>query len=215
MRTFGSARVLAAAAIALAATGCHGDSATPIVTVTQSPVTTDLTTLMPSDQPAPTTQPPSTEQPPADEAPFPADLLTDTADASSDAALSPIALRFGAHEGYDRIVLDLEGTGTPGWTSQYTDDPRLDGSGDAVDLDGSAYLVTTVTGLRYPTEEGAHDFVGQRRFTPQGGGVVREVMYGDVFEGTANVYVGLASEQPFRVFLLQNPTRVVIDVQTP
>lgn len=207
--------IVITAVLVLALSGCRGDDAPVTVTITESPSPTDLTTLMPSDSAAPTTEPPNDDQPPADEAPFPADRLPDTAQASADAALSPTSLRFGAHQGYDRIVLDLEGTGTPGWTSEYTDEPRLDGSGEPVDLEGSAYLVTTVTGLQYPTEEGAHEFAGQRRFQPDGSGVVQEVMYGDVFEGTANIYVGLSSEQPFRVFLLQNPTRLVIDVQTP
>ena len=57
--------------------------------------------------------------------------------------------------------------------------------------------------------------MGPQRFSPASAGVVKEVVYGDVFEGQAEVYIGLASKQPFRVFLLENPTRIVIDIYQP
>ena len=84
-----------------------------------------------------------------------------------------------------------------------------------MDLEGTAYLQTTVKGVIYPTEPGAKEYVGSRRFQPASAGVIQEVVYGDVFEGQAEVYIGVSSKQPFRVFLLEDPTRIVIDIYHP
>ena len=220
MRRLHVTRVLAvAAAAALLAAGCTGGDPKPTATVTATtdPATTSAapSAPIPSATPTPSTAPPADEQPPPAQAPFPADLAPDTATASANAGLSPVNLRFGVHDGYDRLVLDLEGTGTPGWTSQYVDDPRSEGSGESMDLEGTAYLQTTVKGVIYPTEPGAKEYVGSRRFQPASAGVIQEVVYGDVFEGQAEVYIGVSSKQPFRVFLLEDPTRIVIDIYHP
>lgn len=82
-------------------------------------------------------------------------------------------------------------------------------------LDGDAYLVVLVRGLVYPTEPGAAPYEGPRRITPVAGGVAVDVVYGSLFEGQQEVFVGLASDEPFRVFALEDPPRVVIDVQHP
>ena len=155
------------------------------------------------------------EDPTDDETPFPANREPDTAGASDDARLSPVDLRFGVHDGFDRIVLDLSGPGQPGWLGEYVDDPRLAGSGAPIELAGEASLVTHVRGVVYPTEEGAEQYEGPQRFRPGSAGVVQEGVYGAIYEGQLGLYVGLSSEQPFRVFRLENPTRVVIDVYHP
>ncbi len=163
----------------------------------------------------PTAEAPPAEEPPVEAAPFFADLEPDTADASAGALLSPVNIRFAVHDGYDRIVLDLVGAGQPGWLSEYDDDPRMEGSGEPVDLAGASSLVTHVKGIILPTEPGATAYAGSTRFSPASAGVIEEVVVGSIFEGQMEVYVGLSSPQPFRVFLLEGPTRVVIDVQHP
>jgi hypothetical protein len=242
MRRSQLARVLAVAAVsAMVTAGCTGSDPKPTAKpapTASSPAATAQTatpstpsTQTPSTQKPPTQKPP-TQKPPAapasssapfpwpandkaDAPPFPADTAPDTADASAGAFLSPLNLRFGVHDGYDRVVLDLEGTGQPGWVSQYVDVPRAEGSGSVVTLAGAVYLQTTVKGVTYPTEVGAKEYMGPQRFSPASAGVVNEVVYGDVFEGQAEVYIGLSSKQPFRVFLLEDPTRIVIDIYHP
>lgn len=221
-----AAAIAAAATLALAA--CTGDgedppsptaSDTPTSTATASPsesAAPSTTTPPSSGRPAPSTAPPAeTEEPPSDDAPFPADLLDDTADASGDASLSPTNIRFGAHDGYDRIVIDFAGEGTPGWLGRYVEEARQAGSGDPVELAGDYVIQVSVTGVVYPIEEGASAFVGDRDFEPASGTVIEQVVYGSIFEGQAEVYIGLSAREPFRVFLLEDPTRVVIDVQHP
>ncbi|MBO1751711.1 AMIN domain-containing protein [Actinotalea sp. BY-33] len=155
------------------------------------------------------------EDPAGDDAPFPANREPDTSEMSDDARLSPVDLRFGVHDGFDRLVLDLSGPGQPGWLGEYTDDPRLAGSGAPVELAGEASLQTHVRGVVYPTEEGAEEYAGPQRFRPGSAGVVQEVVYGAIYEGQLELYVGLTSEEPFRVFQLEDPTRLVIDVYHP
>ncbi len=203
---------------AMVTAGCNGDSpevtASPTPTIVESPEPT--VTATPELSPSPTvTATPLPDDVPDGEAPFPGDTASDTVDASDGARLSPVEMRFGVHEGFDRIVLDLEGDGLPGWLAQYDDDPRMAGSGHEVDIAGDAFLTVHVRGVIYPTEEDGVDFTGSDRLAADGGRVVQEVVYGNIFEGQADVYIGLNSEQPFRVFRLEDPTRVVIDVQHP
>ncbi len=216
------ARVLAVAAVsAMVTAGCTGGDPEPAATVTATSAATPTPTASspsatpPTETVVPSPEPPLTADDPVDAAPFPADLAPDTADASAAVFLSPVNLRFGVHDGYDRLVLDLEGTGQPGWLSEYVDDPRAEGSGATINLEGTAYLQTTVKGVVYPTESGAQDYVGPMRFQPASAGVIEEVVYGSIFEGQAEVYIGLSSKQPFRVFLLEDPTRIVIDIYHP
>jgi hypothetical protein len=226
MRRSQLARVLAVAAVsAMFTAGCTGGDPKPTATPTptaSSPAATmqtetaqtaaPPTQTLPAETALPSAQAPLPANDPADAPPFPADTAPDTADASAGAFLSPVNLRFGVHDGYDRVVLDLEGTGQPGWVSEYVDVPRAEGSGSVVTLAGAVYLQTTVKGVTYPTEVGAKEYVGPQRFSPASAGGVKEVVYGDVFEGQAEIYIGLSSKQPFRVFLLANPTRIVIDI---
>ncbi len=216
-------RILAVAAVgALLTAACGGGDPEPTATVTATtgPAITSAAPTPTSAEPTESTAP-ATSVPPADDEdipappPFPADTAADTNAASADASLSPVDMRFGVHDGFDRLVIDLDGTGQPGWESRYVSDPQADGSGESVDLDGSAYLQTTIKGVIYPTEAGATEYGGARRFQPASAGVIEEVVYGDVFEGQAEVYIGVSSKQPFRVFLLEDPTRMVIDIYHP
>jgi len=198
--------------IAMLAAGCtsNGSQATVTATVTAPPETSQAAPS-PSPSASETTSP--DESPPADQAPFPADRAPDTATASADARLSPVDLRFGVHEGFDRIVLDLVGEGAPGWRGEYVDDPTQHAAGEPVYLLGDDYLLILVRGVVESTEDGAQPFEGPRRIVPDNGGVVEEVRYGSMFDGQVEIWVGLASDEPFRVFSLEDPTRVVIDVQ--
>src|SRR5262245_17927019 len=48
-------------------------------------------------------------------------------------------VRFAGHEGYDRVVVDLEGSPT-GYQARWVTQIVQDGSGDPVDVKGGAYL---------------------------------------------------------------------------
>lgn len=215
----------AAVALVVPLAACSDDTPdTPAtVTVTVDPdgdddgADADDATDSPTTPPATTDadEGPLPDEGPDDDAPFVANTEPDTGAASAGALLSPTDLRFGVHDGYDRLVLDLSGDGEPGWLAEYVDTPTGQASGEVVDLEGDASLVITIQGMLLPTEPGAEPYTGPQTIAPSGDGVIREVVFGALFEGTQEIFVGVASKEPFRVYLLANPTRLVLDVQHP
>lgn len=150
-----------------------------------------------------------------DAPPFTADATPDTADASSDAAVTVSDIRVGRHDGFDRVVFEVGGTGTPGWDVQYVDAASSQGSGDPVDVAGDAVLQVTLTGAGYPYSTGVEEYSASAPLTGAGTQVVTEVVFDATFEGTTVAFVGTTGQSPFRVYLLENPTRVVLEVADP
>ncbi|OMQ15486.1 hypothetical protein A7K94_0209090, partial [Modestobacter sp. VKM Ac-2676] len=91
----------------------------------------------------------------------PASVPTGTAAASADPAgaegLTVTSVRVGDHEGFERVVFELAGTGTPGWQVEYVEAPSSQGRGTPVDVPGQAYLRVILTGTSYPYETGAEE----------------------------------------------------------
>jgi hypothetical protein len=158
--------------------------------------------------PAPTASPVT-----GDGQPFPGDTSPDTAEPVSPDGLTVTGVRIGAHDGHDRVVLDVSGQGTPGWDVRYVDAATAEGTGDPVDLAGPGYLRVVLTGTTYPYESGA-DERARGAVGTQGTTAVTGVFYDGTFEGQSLAYVGTQAERPFRVYALSNPTRVVIEVAT-
>jgi len=144
--------------------------------------------------------------------PFPADTRPDTQAASADAFGNVTAIRIGHHDGYDRVVLEYGGRGTPGWDVRYVDQAVTQGSGAVVDLRGSATLQMTITGVGNPPDTGVQEYSGPRRFSAHGTDIVTEVYFDGTFEGTTVVFVGTESATAFRVYQLSNPVRIVLEV---
>ncbi|MBD5787815.1 hypothetical protein IF650_16770 [Cellulosimicrobium terreum] len=146
--------------------------------------------------------------------PFPANTDPDTQDPSADALLTVTDVRTARHDGYDRVVLELDGTGSPGWRVEYVGSPTSDGKGDVVDVAGDAYLQVMVSGTGYPMDTGVDEYAGPDPVPGPDGGVVAEVTLLGVFEGLTQAFVGVDGEpRPFRAFALEDPARVVVDVR--
>ena len=215
--------LLAAVALTLPLAACTGgDGGTPTETVTVTVGPDDGGEPRPSAPPSAEPPPPVTQTPeaeplddtgPEDDAPFVANTEPDTSTGSG--LVEATDLRFGRHEGYDRLVLDLGGSGAPSWRAEYVGEARGQGSGELVALDGDAVLRMDVQGVRYPGEDGAAEYEGPDVIAPPPGGAIREVVVDSVFEGTMEIFVGVAAETPFRVYLLADPTRLVLDVRNP
>lgn len=121
-------------------------------------------------------------------------------------------VRVGRHPGFDRIVVDFRGVGVPGWSVQYVERARLDGSGEEVALAGGAFLDIYASHTTWPAP-GYYD--GPRLLRPDGP-VIDEVHVGGTFEGYTQVIAGIRGvARPFRVFTLARPARLVIDVAVP
>jgi hypothetical protein len=157
---------------------------------------------------------PSSEAPAADqiiEGPaFAETSKSQSGPGSGGSALVLVDVEVAEADGFDRIVLEFSGTGTPGWDVNYVDEAVLDGSGDVVALGGAAVLDIYASGTTWPAPD---YYRGPSRLTPEVGGRVSEVYVVGTFEGTTQVLAGIdGAPVPFRVFALAAPSRLVVDV---
>jgi hypothetical protein len=139
---------------------------------------------------------------------------TNTAPRTVHRSPSPIPrlvdIRTGTHAAYDRVVFELKRS-APGFDVRYVQTVRQDGSGKVLDLRGQANLMTRLTpadahdGAGRPTYDGAHRILVDY---PN----LRDVRFAGDFEATVSVALGLRHQAGFRVFTLQDPTRIVVDV---
>ncbi|MFC5381453.1 AMIN-like domain-containing (lipo)protein [Aquipuribacter nitratireducens] len=138
----------------------------------------------------------------------------DTRDATGE-PVTLVDVRVGSHEEYDRVVWEFAGDGTPGWRAEYVDDPTRQGSGQPVDLEGDGTLSVAIDGTALPTDApaGVTPYDGAQRVAAASFETITEVLVGNWFEGTYDAFVGVEGEQPFRVRLFEDPTRVVLDVE--
>ncbi len=148
---------------------------------------------------------------PTDTASFPGNAEPDTAEASAGARVTVSDIRIGRHDGFDRVVFEVGGEGTPGWDVRYEDQASSQGSGDAVEVAGEAVLQVTVTGAGYPYETGVEE-VQRGPLSASDTETVTETVFDSTFEGTTLAFVGTKAQAPFRVYLLEAPTRVVLEV---
>jgi hypothetical protein len=120
------------------------------------------------------------------------------------------AVRIAHHDGYDRLVI---GFATSNSMAQYqlTQQPASnfvrDASGQAVHLDGSAGIRVVVRNTDIAP--------GATTDVKPGLPAIREVAQIGNFERVVSYGIGLATPACFRVLELSEPTRLVIDVQTP
>lgn len=187
-------------------------AATAGTSTSPSPSAGQTAQVEPSASASPSAGPVETEQPA--QAPFPANTAVDTEEPSG-GPLSVTAVRVAPQEGYDRVVFELDGqsAGQPGWRVEYVDEPTAQGSGDSVEVAGDAALSVTITGTGYPFDTGVEEVEGDPAL-PGGLQVVEDVVLGGVYEGQYDAFIGTSGRAPFRVFRLDDPARVVVDVRT-
>lgn len=205
-------RLSAAAALTIAASlamaGCGAD------TSTDAPATSQTTTA--GSSPAALARalaPDETEA--SDPTAGPTDTLDKSVlvDQQAPPELTVTEIRVGEHGGKDRVVFELEGTGVPGYTVNYVDAPAQQGSGNPVDVGGDSFLQVTIDGQALPTTTGSTE-VPVGVVAADGVSDVAGVAFAGQFEGRAQSVIGLeGSDRAFSAFLLQNPTRLVVDVE--
>ncbi len=185
------------------------DTAAP---ATSTPPATTSTT----SAPATTTASPSTSPPSPSASTDLAGFSTDPVTAGGypqpgDPIGYGTAVRVGHHDGYDRVTFEFSGSGTPSYRVQYTDSPHSQGSGDPVQVAGDSYLQVTVTSVGVP--DGSSPAPSMT--TPATDGTVFAQVEGiwGGFEGYGETFLGInGTDRPFRVTVLQDPMRVVVDV---
>lgn len=129
---------------------------------------------------------------------------------SAPSQLAVTGVRVGAHDGFDRVVVDLEGEGEPGWFVDYTSTPMQETVGHPLEVAGNAFLNINIDGTVYPFELG-HDNDVPVQMAGDTGNVI-DVISAGTYEGRSQIVVGLRSELPYSVQVLENPKRVVVDI---
>ena len=197
-----------AAVVLLLSTACSGGSPD---TTTSPTVDTTTVTVSADEATAPTGT--AIDETPSASAPagsVPSDRLPLTAPPVG-ASLTITDIRVGEHRGFDRVVVEFHGTGTPGYDLRFTDDPRQDGSGAPVAVPGRSVIQMVINGVTYPTESGVPEYAGPNPVP--GVGQITEVNKSSVFEGQARLFVGVDADEPaVRVSTLTSPTRLVLDI---
>lgn len=123
-------------------------------------------------------------------------------------------VRIGSHGDYDRIVFEFTGDGSPGYFIRYEDIPTQQGSGKPISVSGAQKLAIDISGMGYPFDFNMEDFPSGP-VHPNDTAAIQEVVGAGTFEGATQYVVGLKNDRrPFKAFVLQNPTRLVIDIQT-
>lgn len=190
--------IAAGAAAMLLLTGC-GDSGKPAEdsTTTKTVATSETVT--------------ETSVETVTEAPVPTGTLPVSRDASPGAALGIVDVRVAAHDTFDRVVFEFQGSGTPGWNVDYTADPTREGSGEPIEVAGRTVLGVAITGVGYPSDTGVEPYDGPNPVPGTSG--VREVYLDGIFEGMSVAFIGVDADRPaVSVSTLSNPTRLVVDI---
>lgn len=193
-----------ATAVALLGSGCGGnDTAEPAAPATTGPAASGSATSGPA-QPEPTagdgTQAPSASV----TRPATVDWPTDDVSAPFEGTVPPvptlIALRVGSHpdDGYDRVALEFDEL--PGYEIGYRGDVVYDGSGEPVDMPGSAFIQLRFTPAQAHDDEGNSTLDAPPVEPVDVGFAALEsyVLNGD-FEGYVSIALGLNGELGFRV----------------
>ncbi len=129
-------------------------------------------------------------------------------------------VRVGRNPGFERIVFEFAGTPMPGYRVQWVDGPiTADGSGEPVDVAGEAFLEIIVqpasgVDLSAPQLTIVYDGPDRIPVASQTELITDLVRTGD-FEAVLSWAAGTTEKVPFRVLRLKNPTRIVVDLETP
>jgi hypothetical protein len=212
--TVGTVAVLSFLALAVA--GCSDDGP-PSPMPTQSSSTAPTTSPSPSASATTSTATPTGSATPSGTASVPAGFSVDEVRSPGypnlGGDLGAIGLvRVGRHTGYDRVVWQFPGSGRPSFQVHYVDQPLADGSGDVVDVRGDAYLEVMISSVGIPAANAPRP--GNASAASLAGTVIAQArpVYGG-FEAVGQTFVGVRDRQrPFKVAVLTNPTRLVVDI---
>ena len=222
-RIFTASALASLSSLALAACGSTNNSASSTPSASDSaPSTAEgasaaaTAPMTPTGEPLPTAATIATASESPDEANADAPWTdTGSAQAAGDgASLLVTGVRTGAHEDYDRIVVDLIGEGTPGWQADWVTDAGTQGKGDPIQPSGNHILRVFGTGARMPST--AEEIASAQTTLSVGLDLpaIASVYYDPTVEAQYQLVLGTNS-QSYRVFALSSPTRLVVDVKHP
>jgi hypothetical protein len=112
-----------------------------------------------------------------------------------------------ADGGFERITFEFSG-GLPSASVRYVPSVTRCGPGDTLDLGNNKAMLVS-----FKNTDG-HNQQGQSTVTLNLGATdnIKQVKGACDFEAVVEYGVGVANQRPFRVFTLENPPRVVVDI---
>src|SRR5699024_11596981 len=119
-------------------------------------------------------------------------------------------VRVAMHVCVERVFLDLEDNGEPGWFIDYTDKPMQQGSGTLVQHDGRITLNVNIDGTVYPHELNMED--PELHTVSSQGGFISQVISTGTYEGRSQFFICLHEARPYSVQVLEDAKRIVIDI---
>ncbi|MBE1496372.1 hypothetical protein H4696_003472 [Amycolatopsis lexingtonensis] len=124
-----------------------------------------------------------------------------------------VAIRAAHHTDHDRVVFEFDGPLPAEREVRYVPEVIGDPSGLPVPVVGQAFLQVRMAFAAGHDDNGNPTYGAPQRTYPLPN-VIQVVNAGD-FEGVLNFGIGLARQSPVRLSVLSNPSRVVIDIDTP
>ncbi|MCT1684159.1 hypothetical protein M3A74_04930 [Corynebacterium appendicis] len=128
---------------------------------------------------------------------------------SAPSRLAVTGLEVEEHDGFDRVIVSLDGDGEPGWFVDYSSSPVQQTAGAPLDVKGSAFLKVNIDGTVYPQDIGRNDVEANHA---EGSGSVVEVLNAGTSAGRSQIVIGLKKTAPYTVQTVYNPTRLAIDI---
>ncbi|GAA1144667.1 AMIN-like domain-containing (lipo)protein [Nesterenkonia lutea] len=123
-------------------------------------------------------------------------------------------MRSGIHEGFDRVVFEFSGDGRPSWRAEYVESAAELGRGNPIPMAGGVILQIGISGPSWLPEEAVQDQVTSGEYYERDTGAIFEEVYiQGPFEAHSQYLIGLPDEVPFSVGLLEDPTRLVVDLE--
>lgn len=134
----------------------------------------------------------------------------------------PTEVRSAVQGDFERIVIQHSGSGAPSYMAQYTDEPVEPGRGLPVETDDAAYLEVVVSGTTPPelleedelvSPDDAEMLEHGTHITDLDTEAAGTVVSFAPWEATSNYIIGLDEQRSYAVTMLDDPVRVVIDIQ--
>lgn len=139
-------------------------------------------------------------------------LTTVQGGAGSGKVATLVEVRVAPNEGFDRIVLEFEDSELPRYRIGFVQPPLLQcASGEVMSVAGGAFLEIHLE----PAQ--AHDEQGRTTLpewsVPPSLAVIRDLQKSCEFEAHLDWVVGLPAARPFRVMELDEPSRLIVDLE--
>lgn len=189
---------------ALAFSGCSQDEDSPDASTS---ATTEAETYLPTSYVDTTAE----TVVPTDEAEW-ISGLSEQVEGTSNTSLLAHDFRVGVHEDYYRVVVEFVGQGDPGWTIGWTDKSVELGRGEALPIPQGNVLDIMIHGATWPAIPGAAEYYyngpADKRLDDN---VI--AWFDGSFESETHIAVSSDKQREYRVFTLEDPKRLVIDLR--